>query len=206
MALGEYSRDAFERSTGAVSRHPIIELLAPEVRDDLPRGGARVNVGVGFVLELARQEPAMRFGQLDRFDYHGQSAASSRRQHDLGAQEAHELTPLDTELLCHRDHQGVALAGAHHGEADAGVAACRLNDGLPWFELSRLLRRLDHAQRQAILHGPQWIECFNLDEQVHALRRQPVDAHHGCVADCPQNIIELRHAIPPDILEDRSCA
>src|SRR6202035_4514545 len=82
--LGKYARDAFERSTGAVSRHPVVELLAPEVRDDLPRGGAGVDVGVGFVLELARQDPAVRFGQLDRLDYHGKSAATSRRQHDLG--------------------------------------------------------------------------------------------------------------------------
>ena len=63
--LGEHPRDALQRSAGAVAGHPIVEPLAGEIVDDLARRGARMDVGVGLVLELPRQEPAMRLGQLD---------------------------------------------------------------------------------------------------------------------------------------------
>ena len=53
-----------ERAAGAEAGDEVIELLALEVVDDLARGGALMHGGVGFVLELARQEPAMRLGEL----------------------------------------------------------------------------------------------------------------------------------------------
>jgi len=56
---GQHPRDALERAAGAVAGDPVIELLALEVVDDLARGGARMNVGIGLVLELAGQEPAV---------------------------------------------------------------------------------------------------------------------------------------------------
>ena len=64
--LREHARDALQRAAGAVAGHPVVELLALEVVDDLARRGARMHVGVGLVLELARQEPAVRLGKLDR--------------------------------------------------------------------------------------------------------------------------------------------
>ena len=76
----------------------------------------------------------------------------------------------------------------------------------PGFSCPGLLGLLDDAERQAVLDRAQWIEGLDLDVQVHARRREPVDAHHGRVADGLENVIELRHAIPPDMLEDRSCA
>ena len=121
-----------------------------------------------------------------------------RGQHHLGAEEAHQPAPLDAELLRHGHHQRIALGGAHHGEPDAGVAAGRLDDGLPGLELARLLGRLDHAQRQPILDRAQRIERLDLDEQVHARRRQPVDPHDGRVADRLQDTLEFAsHARSP---------
>ena len=50
--LGEHARDAFQRAAGAIPGHPVVELLALEVVDDLTRRGAAVDVRVSFILEL----------------------------------------------------------------------------------------------------------------------------------------------------------
>src|SRR5712691_532291 len=41
------------------------------------------------------------------------------------------------KLLRHGHHQRIAFLGADHGEPDPGVAAGRLDDGLPRLELAR---------------------------------------------------------------------
>jgi len=43
---------------------------------------------------------------------------------------------LDAEALGHRDDQRIALLRAHHGQAYAGIAACRLDNRLPGLELA----------------------------------------------------------------------
>ena len=72
--------------------------------------------------------------------------------------------------LRHGDDQRIALRGAHHRKPDAGVAAGRLDHGLAGLELARLLRRLDHAEREAILHRAERIERLDLDVEVHVRR------------------------------------
>ena len=62
--LGQHARDALERAAGAEAGDPVVEPLAGEIVDDLARGGARVHVGIGLVLELPGQEPAVRLGEL----------------------------------------------------------------------------------------------------------------------------------------------
>ena len=49
-----------------IAGDPVVEPLAGEIVDDLARGGARMHVGIGLVLELARQEPAVGLGEFDR--------------------------------------------------------------------------------------------------------------------------------------------
>jgi hypothetical protein len=53
-----------------------------------------------------------------------------------------------------------------HRQADAGVAAGCLDDGLPGSKFAGALGVLDHAKRQTILDRTERIECLNLDEQV----------------------------------------
>ena len=191
--LGQHARDAFERAAGAEAGDPVVELLALEVVDDLARGGARMHVGIGFVLELARQEPAVRLGELLRLVDHADAALGRRREHHLGAEEAHQLAALDAEGLRHRDDQRIALRGADHREPDAGVAGGRLDHGLPGLELAGLFRGLDDAERQAILDRAERIEGLDLDEQVDAFRRQLVDLDHRRVADGFKNVCEFGH-------------
>src|SRR3546814_17467605 len=82
-----------------------------------------MEVGVSLVLELAAEKPAVTLGQLDRLGQHAGAFLRRRREDDLGAEKAHQLAPLDAEVLRHDDDQRIALLRAAHGEAEAGVAA-----------------------------------------------------------------------------------
>ena len=125
--LSQHAADALQRAAGAVAGHPEVEPVAGEVVDDFARGGAGMEVRIGFVLELPRHEPAMGFGQFDRLLDHSDRPLGGRRQNDFRAEKAHQSPPLDAEGLGHREDERIALRGADHGEPDAGVAARRLD-------------------------------------------------------------------------------
>ncbi len=129
--FAQHAPDALQRAATAVTGDPGVEALATEILEDLVGSGERVHVGVGLVLELAREEPAVRLGELTALREHAAALERGGRQHDAGAEEAHQLAPLDTEVLGHHHHQRVALRGAHHREPDARVAAGRLHHRLP---------------------------------------------------------------------------
>jgi hypothetical protein len=122
-----------------------------------------VDLGVGLGLELAGEEPAVLLGQLLRLHVHAEALLRPRRQHHLGAEEAHQLPALDREAVGHGDHQRIALGGADHGQADAGVAAGRLDHGLARLQRSRALGILDDAEREPVLDGAGRIEELRLD-------------------------------------------
>ena len=138
----------------------------------------------------------MRLRKLDGLNHHAEGPSGRGRQHHFGTEKAHKLAPLHAELLGHGHDERIALSRAHHGETDAGVAARCLDDRLSGLQLTRLLRGLDHAERQAVLHRSQGIECLDLDEQVDAGRRQAVDPDDGRVADRSENAAELCHLLP----------
>ena len=114
---------------------------------------------------------------------HADGALGRGRDDDLGAEEAHQLAPLDAERLCHGHHQRISLGGADHGKADAGIAAGRLDHGLAGLQLAGFFGRLDHAERQAVLHRAKRIEGLDLHKEIDARRRQPVDPDDRRVAD-----------------------
>ena len=74
ISLAQHARDTLQRAAGAVAGDPVVELRVLEVLDDLARRGARVHVGVGLVLELAGEEPAMRLGQFIGLVHHAHAA------------------------------------------------------------------------------------------------------------------------------------
>src|SRR6202035_1180526 len=114
--------------------------------------------GVGFVGELAGEEPAVFFGKLLGFFDHAGAARGAGSDDDLGAEEAHELAALDGEGFGHGDDEGVALGGADHGEADAGVAAGGLDYGLAGLEGAGLFGVFDDAEGEAVLDGAEGVE------------------------------------------------
>ena len=197
--LGQHAGDAFERAAGAEASNPVVEFLAFEVVDDLARGGARMHVRVSLVLELAGQEPAVRLGELGRLVDHAHAALGSGREHHLGAEEAHQLAPLDGKALSHGQHQRIALLRADHGQPDAGIAGGGFDDSLPGLELAGFFRRLDDAKRQAVLDRAERIEGLDLDVEVDAFRAQLVDLDHRRVANGFENVCELGHGIDPSL-------
>src|SRR3546814_16943818 len=82
------------------------------------------------------------------------------------------LAPLDAEALRHDDDQRIALLGADHGEADAGVAAGRLDHRLPRTQRSPALGILDDAEGEAVLHRAHRVDGPELGVEVDALWRQ----------------------------------
>ena len=108
--LGEHARDALQRAAGAVAGHPVVELLALEVRR---RSRAR------WCASACRHWPRSRTGGS------GTSRASSASSTalvtmatarpaagvstTLAPRKRIELAPLDAELLRHRHHQRIAL-------------------------------------------------------------------------------------------------
>ena len=102
-------------------------------------------------LELAGEEPAVGLGQFHGLAVHAEALLGARRQHHLGAQHAHQLAALDREAVGHGDDQRIALLGADHGEADAGVAAGRLDHGLAGLQRAAALGLLDDVERQPVL-------------------------------------------------------
>src|SRR5664279_1801302 len=113
----------------------------------------------------------MCLGKLDGLGDHAHTALGGGSYDDLRSKEAHQLAPLNAKWLCHGHHKRVSLGCANHGKTNPRISACRLDDCLAGLKLSRLFGRLDDAQSQSVLHGTKRVEGFNLDEEVHALRR-----------------------------------
>ena len=149
-----------------------------------------MDVCIGRILELARLPPAVCPGQFFGFGHHARAFLRARRQHDAGTEKAHQLAPLDAEILGHGYHQRVALARTHHRQADAGVAAGSFDDGLPRFEIAATFGVFDDPQRQSVLDRTHRVEGFHFNKEIHAGRTQLVDANHRCVTDGSQYIVE----------------
>src|SRR5690606_18890228 len=50
---------ALQRAAGAGAGHPVVEWRVGEVSENFPGCGARVEIGISLVLELAAEEPAV---------------------------------------------------------------------------------------------------------------------------------------------------
>jgi hypothetical protein len=132
-------------------------------------------------------------GELDRLVEHAAALLSRRGQHDARAEEAQELAPLDTEALGHRQDERVALLRADHRQADAGVATGRLDHGLARLQHAAALGVLDHGAGHAVLDRAEGVERFDLDPDLDAFGREPVEADQGGVADRLQDVVVAGH-------------
>ena len=96
--------------------------------------------GIGGRLELRGEEPAVAVREFARLLIHAEALGSARGEHDLRAEETHELAALDGKTVGHGHHQRITLRRADERETDARVAARRLDDGLPRFEFTASAR------------------------------------------------------------------
>src|SRR5690606_12653766 len=78
-------------------------------------------------------------------------------------------------------------------EPDAGVAARPLDHGLPRLQPARPFGILDHAQRQAVLHGTARVERLDLHVQLDPGRGESVDADDRRAADRLDDARVSRH-------------
>ena len=168
----EATRHAQQRAAGAETGDEGVDPLAREVSQDLLRRRARVHLGIGLVVELAAQEPAVLVGQFDRLVQHAGALLGRRREHHPGAEKAQQPAPLHAEVLGHRQHQRIALVRAHHRQADAGIAAGRLDHGLAGGSAPRAFGMFDDGAGHAVLDRTQRVERLELDVDVDTRRVQ----------------------------------
>src|SRR5205814_9766933 len=97
----------------------------------------------------------------------------------------------------HRHDQRIAFLGADHREADPGIAARRLDDGLAGLQVAALLGRLDDTERQPVLDRAERVERLDLDVKIDPRWREVVDANDRRVADGFENaLIAVSHSSP----------
>ena len=121
-------------------RHEDVDLAVGVAPDLLGRRLA-VNLRVGRVLELLRHEGVRRI--LDQLLGLGDGALHAllgRRQHDLGPERLEQPPPFQAHALGHGHDQLVAARGTGERQADAGVAAGRLDDDRVLVDLARRAR------------------------------------------------------------------
>src|SRR3546814_13372626 len=95
--------------------------------------------------------------------------------------------------VCSSDlHQGeaVALLRGDEGEAETGVAGCRLDQASSGLQPAVMLRRLDHRLADAILDRAAGILALELQEQAAGTGIQAAYLDPRRVADAVQNIVK----------------
>ena len=102
-------------------------------------------------------------------------AVGARGEVEARAIGEHQAAALDRHRIGHHQDQLVALDRGDHRQADAGVAAGRLDDRAAGFQLARFLGVLDHRQRDAVLDRPAGIGAFGLDPHLALAAEQAVD-------------------------------
>ncbi len=88
---------------------------------------------------------------------------------DVGAEGAHQDLLLATEALRHDEDAAISAHRRDEGQADAGVAGGRLDDGASGLEAALPLGSRDHRPADAILDAAAGIHVFQLGEDARAL-------------------------------------
>ena len=150
VLLLEEARAAHDGAGGAHAgdevRDPALGV-APDLRARCPRSATSGLSG------LANWSSMMPLPSRAIFSARSRAASmppSLRREHDLGAEGAHGLAPLDRQVLGHDQDHAVAAHRRRHGERDAGVAAGRLDQRVAGLDRRRAPRRariIDSAGR-----------------------------------------------------------
>ena len=143
-----------------------------------------VLVGLERARDVAREpggDAVVALGRLGR--------DVGRAQDDLGAVGPQEGLLLDRLLVGHDEDAAVALERGGDGQAVAGVAGRRLDDGAARLEQALALGRLDHRQADAVLDRAARVEHLELGQEERlALGRtqvagDPADPDERRVAD-----------------------
>ncbi len=92
-------------------------------------------------------------------------ALRSGCENDFGAKGAQQNATLQAHGVGHGDDQPVAFHRGDERQADAGIAAGRLDqDGLAGVNITGLLGFVDHADANAVFHAGDGVEAFQLGD------------------------------------------
>jgi hypothetical protein len=106
-----------------------------------------------------------------------------RSEYHFRSVRLHEGPPLGTHVLRHHEDHAIPLDRSNHRQRNPGVAAGRLDQGVPGADRSALLGGDDHPIRRAVLDRSRRIVSFELAEHGCGSVREPLQANDGSIAD-----------------------
>ena len=119
---------------------------------------------------------------------------------DLGAVGAQHGDLVTGHLVRAGEHAPVAALLGDDRQPDAGVTGGRLDDHAARLQLALPLRRLDHAQRDAVLHRAAGVQVLDLGQHVRRLRHARGDGLQPDQRRVPhhfgQRVVDLHVALP----------
>jgi len=143
----------------------VVELIRPEI--------------------LARRFPHHEIGRLDG----AVRTQVGRGEVQLGAHGLQDLLSFLAGRFRHGQAETIALGGGHQGQANARVAAGRLQNDLVLCQFAPRFGALDHGQGRPVLYGTAGIEAFHLGQDFHAgIVVEAAYFHQRRVADRSENI------------------
>ena len=178
--------------------------LAP----DLGPGGLLVGQRVGRVgvlvgaegVELVGQPVGDRVVALRVLGRHG-----DRAHHDLGAVGPQQRDLLRGHLVGHHEDAAVAALGGDDGEADAGVAARRLDDRAARPQQAVALGGEDHLQRRPVLRRAARVRRLHLHRQHAGERSSSLTASCAPAACCRSGRAPSRRSRCPRAGDRQPC-
>ena len=139
---------------------------------------------IGLVGKLAEDDGA-RSGVLQGLRP-GDGALHSFRagsQFQGGAQGLQQPAPLDAHRVGHREDDLVSLGRPDPREADAGIAAGRLDDGGALLQDALRFGVLDHREGDAVLDASAGVEVFEFEKNVGLLAFEPGNPEKRSLSD-----------------------
>ncbi len=194
--------EATGAADGAARAHAGDEVGDPALclLPDLGPGGLVVRervVGVGVLvglpgpLDLAHQPVGDVVVGVGVLRGHG-----GRGDDHLGAVRLEDVALVLADLVRADEHALVALGLRHHRQTDPGVAGGRFHDRAARKQLAGLLGRLDHPERDPVLHRAAGVEVLHLGEHqrgVLAGGHHVVQPHQRSVADKIEQRVHVVH-------------
>ena len=105
------------------------------------------------------------------------------RQHNFRTHRTKMCHLFIAHLVGHDDGQLVSLECTDQRECDTSIACSCFDDSATWFQLSRLLRRSDHRNCDAIFDRLPWIEILQLHKKFANPSINLADLEHRRIAD-----------------------
>ena len=192
----------FKKSTDAADRAPRTNAhdkrvdLAMHLLPDLWTSGFVVRLRIRFVGKLI---DVVRVGIILR-DLLGNILVVLRislrnitaREHNFCTHRAQVRDLLVAHLVRHDNRKAIAFLPRDQRKRKTRVACSRFDDATALLQLARLLGRIDHRDRDAILDRVARIHRLHLHEQLARTRVHSLEFEHRRVADHLEDVVKDR--------------